>query len=271
MILGGIILKIMQNETSSGGLKMGVFAISVARPIENAVITITSLEENVDDDQQRELITDISGQTDTIYLPCPPIDYSLSPDMPRPFSTYNITVYAEGFIPAYINGVQIFADIVAIQNVSLTPLIEEESEQKNIDIPYPTLWGDFPEKIPEDSEKDISPESGFVVLDRPVVPEYIVVHDGNPNDDTAPNYYIEFKDYIKNVASCEIYSTWPDAAIRANILVIISFTLNRVFTEWYRNKGKNFTITSSTAYVKKRNILYKSLSIFSQKQRVALR
>ena len=57
-----------------------------------------------------------------------------------------------------------------------------------------------------------------------------------------------FKDYIKNVASSEIYSTWDDEAIKANVLAIISFTLNRVYTEWYRNMGYNFTITNSTAY-----------------------
>ena len=57
-----------------------------------------------------------------------------------------------------------------------------------------------------------------------------------------------YPDYIKNVASSEIYATWPDAAIRANVLAIMSFTLNRVYTEWYRGKGYVFTITSSTAY-----------------------
>ena len=61
------------------------------------------------------------------------------------------------------------------------------------------------------------------------------------------DYYYRYKDYIKNVESSEIYATWPDDTIRANILAIMSFTLNRVYTEWYRNKGKDFTITSSTA------------------------
>ena len=59
---------------------------------------------------------------------------------------------------------------------------------------------------------------------------------------------MRYRDYIKNVASCEIYATWTDAAIRANILAIMSFTLNRVFTEFYRNRGFDFTITSSTAF-----------------------
>ena len=74
------------------------------------------------------------------------------------------------------------------------------------------------------------------------------VHDGAPGDSTAANYYVRYRDYIKNVASSEIYATWPDATIRANVLAIMSFTLNRVYTEWYRGKGYVFTITSSTAY-----------------------
>ena len=81
-----------------------------------------------------------------------------------------------------------------------------------------------------------------------VIPEYIVVHDGPIGDTSAQDYYVRYKDYIKNVASSEIYATWPEDTIRANVLAIMSFTLNRVYTEWYRNKGYDFTITSSTAY-----------------------
>ena len=92
------------------------------------------------------------------------------------------------------------------------------------------------------------PESGEIVLSRVVIPEYVIVHDGPPSDSSANDYYVRYRDYIKNVASSEIYATWPDAALRANILAIMSFTLNRVYTEWYRNKGYDFTITSSTAF-----------------------
>ena len=74
------------------------------------------------------------------------------------------------------------------------------------------------------------------------------VFDGSPRDTTATNYYVKYKDYIKNVASSEIYATWPADTIRANVLAIMSFTLNRVYTEWYRNRGYDFTITSSTAF-----------------------
>ena len=78
-------------------------------------------------------------------------------------------------------------------------------------------------------------ETGEIVLNKVVVPEYIVVHDGPINDSSAENYYVRYRDYIKNVASSEIYATWPDDTIRANILAIMSFTLNRVYTEWCRN------------------------------------
>ena len=114
-------------------------------------------------------------------------------------------------------------------------------------IPAHTLYGNYPPKIPEDEIQPV-PESGEIVLSRVVVPEYIVVHDGSPRDSTATNYYVKYKDYIKNVASSEIYATWPENTIRANVLAIMSFTLNRVYTEFYRNKGYDFTITSSTAF-----------------------
>ena len=129
-------------------------------------------------------------------------------------------------------------------------------------IPDHTLYGYYPPKIAEDEIKPVN-ESGEIVLSRVVVPETIVVHDGTPTDSTAPNYYVPYRDYIKNVASSEIYATWPQASITANVLAIMSFTLNRVYTEWYRNKGYDFTITSSTAFDHKwiygRNI-YESIS-----------
>lgn len=81
----------------------------------------------------------------------------------------------------------------------------------------------------------------------PVIPEYITVHLGKPGSD-APNVQVPFVDYIKNVASSEIYPTWPESAIRANIYAQISFALNRIYTEWYRAKGYDFDITNSTQY-----------------------
>ncbi|MGN1346324.1 MAG: SpoIID/LytB domain-containing protein, partial [Eubacteriales bacterium] len=80
----------------------------------------------------------------------------------------------------------------------------------------------------------------------PVIPETITVHLGRP-DEPARNVTVPFTDYIKNVASSEIYPTWPEAAIRANILSQISFALNRVYSEYYRSRGYDFDITNSTA------------------------
>lgn len=81
----------------------------------------------------------------------------------------------------------------------------------------------------------------------PTVPETITVHLGPPNS-SARNVTVPFVDYIKNVASSEIYPTWPDSSLRANIYAQISFALNRIYTEWYRSRGYDFDITSSTAY-----------------------
>ncbi len=96
----------------------------------------------------------------------------------------------------------------------------------------------------------------------PIIPETITVHLGSPNS-TAENVTLPFPNYIKNVASSEIYPTWPENALRANIYAIISFALNRVYTEWYPSKGYNFDITNTTAFdqafVKDRDI-YENIS-----------
>ncbi len=82
----------------------------------------------------------------------------------------------------------------------------------------------------------------------PTIPETITVHLGRPDDNSAQNVTVSFADYIKNVASSEIFPTWPDEAIRANIYAQISFALNRIYTEWYPSQGKDFDITNSTAF-----------------------
>ena len=83
------------------------------------------------------------------------------------------------------------------------------------------------------------------------IPEYITVHLGAPSDASAPNVRVPFIDYIKNVASSEIYPTWPESALRANMYAQISFALNRIFSEWYPSRGYDFDITSDTRYDQK--------------------
>ncbi len=86
---------------------------------------------------------------------------------------------------------------------------------------------------------------------EPAIPEYITVHLGAPDDASARNIRVPFTDYIKNVASSEIYPDWPESAIRANIYAQISYALNRIYTEWYRSRGYDFDITNTTQFDQK--------------------
>lgn len=248
------------NNTSKGGLVFNITSTQALIPIENATINIYS---SSDPTRQIEQIkTNDLGETERIELPAPPLEYSEQPDEPRPYTDYNFEISASNYEPVFIEGAQILPDVTAVQPVSMNPLVTSNEPQEDINIPDHTLYGDYPPKIPEDEVKPMD-ESGEIVLSRVVLPEYVVVHDGVPSNSSAPNYYIRYTDYIKNVASSEIYATWPDNTIYANVLAIMSFTLNRVYTEWYRNQGYNFTITSSTAYDQKfmygRNI-YENIS-----------
>ncbi len=235
-------------EPAQGGLRVNVTADIGLLPIPNANITISYTGEP--DSTVGILTTDISGQTETVPLSTPPLDYSLTPNSPMPYAEYTLHVSAPGYEPVTISGVEVLPGVTALQTVRLTPAESEAGDSEIVAIPDHTLYGDYPPKIPEEELKPIE-ESGEIVLSRVVIPEYIVVHDGAPADSAASNYYVRYSDYIKNVVSSEIYATWPESAIYANTLAIMSFTLNRVYTEWYRNKGYNFTITSSTAYDQK--------------------
>ena len=206
-------------------------------PVQNARITISY--KGVPDVTVVQLDTDNSGQTETIDLPSPPIDYSMEPGrLEQPYSEYNVRVEAEGYEPVEVSGTEILPEVTAWQNVEMNPSETSEEDNEIIVIPDHTLYGEYPPKIEEDEIKPV--EEGEIVLSRVVIPEYIVVHDGVPDDSTARNYYVHYRDYIKNVASSEIYATWPESTIYANVLAIMSFTLNRVYTEWYRNKGIQF-------------------------------
>ena len=228
-----------------GTLQVSLVSNRGKRPITDAAVEISSAGEP--DKILEVLKTDLSGQTEVIELETPPLEYSMEPGMNQPYSEYNLKITAPGFEPVEIAGSQMLSGQLALQNLSLEPTITETASYEVLAIGPHTLYGDYPPKIAESEVKDIQ-ATGEVVLSRVVIPEYVIVHDGAVSDNTAKNYYVLYKDYIKNVASCEIYSTWPKETLRANILAIMSFTLNRVYTEWYRNKGYDFTITSSTAY-----------------------
>ncbi len=232
-------------RTSRGLLQINVVNIRNNFPIENAKVTISYKGQPQSAIEQVE--TNSSGQTAQVSLPAPNVEYSLEPGIIQPYSEYNLLVEAEGFDPLEISGTEILAESTALQPAALTPRNGAPPPEEPVVIPDHTLYGNYPPKIPESEIKPLQ-ESGEIVLSRVVVPQTVVVHDGTPGDRTAKDYYVPYRDYIKNVASSEIYSTWPVSTITANVLAIMSFTLNRVYTEWYRNQGYDFTITSSTAF-----------------------
>ncbi len=246
-----------RNQTdSTGQLRISVLSSTNNRPVANATIEISYSGEP--DSVINTITTDGTGLTPTISLATPPLLYSMEPFANQPYSEYTFYITAQGYEPILINGAELLPDVTAIQNVLLDPAADNEPNSAEVFVIGPhTLYGEYPPKI---IEPEIQPvfETGEIVLSRVVIPEFVVVHDGPPSDSSAPNYYVPYRDYIKNVASSEIYATWPQAALYANILAIQSFTLNRVYTEFYRNKGYNFTITSSTAYdhkwINERNI-----------------
>ena len=256
-------LRAMQTEAvDRGTLQINVTSSVNAFPVERAEISISYT--GVPESTLEKIQTDSSGQTETIELAAPPEEWSLDIEEDRqPYSEYTLSIKAPGFEPGNIAGTEILANVKAIQNIQMKPADVSGEEDQVFVIPAHTLYGDYPPKIAEAEIKPVT-ETGEIVLSRVVVPEYIVVHDGSPRDSTATNYYVKYKDYIKNVASSEIYATWPENTIRANVLAIMSFTLNRVYTEWYRNKGYDFTITSSTAFdhkwIPERNI-FDSISV----------
>lgn len=237
-------IKAMQaGQPDRGRLRIHVTAKDGAVPIPDAKVSISYTGEP--GQTLQELNTDNSGNTPEVELAAPPLEYSTEPGEQQPYSEYTLSITAPGFEPVEVVGAEILPEVTALQEVRMIPRQGDDFER--FVIPAHTLFGNYPPKI---AEPEIQPtnETGEIVLSRVVVPEYVIVHDGVPTDNTAMNYWVRYRDYIKNVACSEIYATWTDAAIRANVLAIMSFTLNRVYTEFYRNQGYDFTITSSTAF-----------------------
>lgn len=232
-----------------GRLKIQCFKGDTYIPIDGSKATLVPSVNESGNSKEVKLVTNSSGESQIIELDAPPLSYSQQPSQPTPYSLYDLKIEREGFQTLTINGIQIFPEEIAIQKCTL---IENNNETITrgdvINISPNTLNGNYPAKIPEEVDKPLPPPTSGVVLPKPEVPEFITVHAGTPSNNSAPNYTVLYKDYIKNVASCEIYSTWSENTIRSNVYAIISFTLNRIYTEWYKGKGKNYDITNSTAY-----------------------
>lgn len=230
---------------AKGYLKVNVYNDTVANPIKDATVTILKNNQQI-----FQTTTNEDGQTQLISLDT--VDKSFSEEEQygtRPYETYDVLVSSVvGLNDIKIEGVQIFDGVTSIQDIYMTSIDNNTGEQ-NIEITPNTLWGDYPPNI-WTIEDEVSTPTPYI-LKQVLIPSTIIVHDGIPSNNNAPNYTVPFTDYIKNVASSELYSTWPVETIKANVLAIISFTLNRIYTEWYRSRGYDFTITSTTSYDQK--------------------
>ncbi len=202
----------------------------------------------LDDEQNRiyELTTDENGETRSVSLETVDKRYSQDENfVGTPYVTYNVMAQAKGFNTLYVADIPIFDGERAVLPLSLVPMQENQRSEEQMQIivgaPAVTMSGEREQEGPA-GDTDAS-----YVLRQVVIPNPITVHMGTPAS-TAQNIQVSFPDYVKNVASSEIYPTWPEAALRANIYAIITFALNRVYTEWYRSKNYNFDITNSTAY-----------------------
>lgn len=193
-----------------------------------------------------ELISDEDGETRKVSLETVEKSLSLNADyFGEPFVRYDVVAQAEGYESFHISGIPIFEGETAIQPLAFEPLQQTAQARENPPVNEINI-GSFGVDIQEWCSQE-GPSLRPYVLRYVAIPNPITVHLGSPSS-YASNVRVSFPDYVKNVASSEIYPTWPDASLRANIYAIITFALNRVFTEWYRNQGYNFDITNSTAY-----------------------
>lgn len=210
-----------------------------ALPLGGVRVTIR----NQDGTVLHELTTDESGSTPQISLEAVDRKFSLDQSYTgAPFSTFDLVAEKEGFNKLHIADVQIFDGVNAIQPVDLIPMTLTQTAPLTQEIFIGKQA--VSEKEPRNQ---VGPLIEPFTLRQVVIPNPITVHLGTPSS-SASNVQVPFSDYVKNVASSEIFATWPQASLEANIYAIITFALNRVFTQWYRSRGYNFDITNSTAY-----------------------
>ena len=231
------------NEENSGSVFFEVSSAQGAFPIPEANILVSSDETG----DFWYLSTDESGKSEQLILPAPEESLSLTPQNKTcPYTRYTAQISASGYITVTIDGVDLFPDVVSIVPVCMQPDPKGSADfDVNYEVGENTLESDTPRPSPP---APAAREEEERILTRVIIPERIRVHLGAPSNRNASTVSVRFPDYIKNVASSEIYPTWPENAIRANVLAQISFALNRIFTEWYPSQGYAFDITNNTAF-----------------------
>lgn len=191
-----------------------------------------------------DLITDESGETQTVPLETMDKSFSLNENFAGlPYASYNVLAQGTGFNTLYISHIPIYDGETAVQPLELIPMrqTQRRPNETRIFVGKPAI------AMQETRSQEGDTETDSRILRQVVIPNPITVHMGTPSSN-ASNIQVSFPDYVKNVASSEIYPTWPTAALTANIYAIITFALNRIYTEWYRSRGYSYDITNSTAY-----------------------
>lgn len=213
-----------------GTLQVSLVSNRGKRPITDAAVEISSAGEP--DKILEVLKTDLSGQTEVIELETPPLEYSMEPRLNQPYSEYNLKITAQDLSQWKLQEVRCFPGSLLCRIFLWNRQLQKRLRMKFLQ----SARTHYMEIIHQKSQRARLGYSGNrrVVLSRVVIPEYVIVHDGAVSDNTAKNYYVLYKIYIKNVSFLRNLFY----ILEANILAIMSFTLNRVYTEWYRGKGK---------------------------------
>ena len=224
---------------NTGTLRIQTFAARQSAPMEGVTVAVQG------DGFTLHCITDATGSAADIPIEAPACTLSLDEDNTiRPYAVVSLTAAKSGYRTVRIEGIQIFAGQITLAQPAMIPVTEEGKDIPNAPIvipPHPLFAGS--------GGSGAQPVENCVprVLDKVIIPKNITVHLGKPAA-SARNVTVSFRDYIANVASSEVYPTWPEQALRANIHCQISLALNRIYTEWYPSKGYTFNITNSTSY-----------------------
>ncbi len=224
----------------TGILRLQAFGARQSSPMEGVIFTIRGNGFTV------QHITDAEGNAPDVTIDTPACAYSLDETNTtvRPYAVCSLTAAKAGYRTVRIEGIQIFAGQITLAQPAMIPVTEEGKDIPNAPIvipPHPLFAGSGGSGA--QPVENCTPR----VLDKVIIPKNITVHLGKPAA-SARNVTVSFRDYIANVASSEVYPTWPEQALRANIHCQISLALNRIYTEWYPSKGYTFNITNSTSY-----------------------
>ena len=235
---------------AAGILRIQSFEARRSAPAAGVTVTITGQGFSA------SRLTDDTGNTQDLEIDAPDQAHSLEEDNTtiQPYAVCDLVAEKPGFETIHIEGVQIFAGQVTLAPLEMTPANARVTPpSQSVVIPPHSLFAPGGGSGPAPDQD--TPQGR--VLSQVVIPTFITVHLGKPSE-SARNVTVSFQDYIANVASSEVYPTWPEQALRANIHCQISLALNRIYTEWYPSRGYSFNITGSPgvdqAYVHGRTV-----------------